>query len=82
MSTPEQTVQLLAPYGRAWAKVMKAFEQKIETLERAELEELITACHSGRWHNFLLGNNYWASLEVERIARAKLNTMNVKEKIS
>lgn len=59
---------VLAPYGAAWGKVITAYTRKIETLEDEELEILIDACSHGRWHHEITGNNYYASIEVERIA--------------
>lgn len=80
MSTPERQVELLGPFGRAWQKLSDAYERRIETLSKTELEELILACSEGRFKGHLEGPDYWASTEVERKARAALTRLTAKDR--
>lgn len=70
--TPEQRRELLEPFGRAWRKVIDAFERKLESMSDEELEQAVEACRAGRWHHDISGDTYAASFEIERQARAML----------
>lgn len=69
--TGEERAEMLAPYGRAWRKIVDAFQKKITALDDEELEQLILACTEGRWLHDLSGDSYAAAGEVERQARAE-----------
>lgn len=71
--TATERREVLDPFGRAWRKVLDAFERKLEALPDDELEQIVEACQSGRWHHEIGGDTYAASFEVERQARAMLN---------
>ena len=65
---------MLAPFGRAWEKVMDAYAAKIRGLGDEDLLALAEACRAGRWTHELEGPSYWCSGEVERIARTEANS--------
>lgn len=69
---------LLAPYGRAWAKVMAAYRESVAKKTDDELHDLVRASAAGRHHRSLTTDEYGASFEVERAARAELNSRNNK----
>lgn len=74
--------EALAPFGRGWAKLIEAFRKKLEGMTDDELTQLIEACRNGRWHHHLGGNDYAASFEVERNARAILHSRTKLRKVS
>lgn len=72
-SEGSRRADLLAPFGRAWGKLMTAIEERVAGLSDEELLELITACQDGRRHGHLKGDSYWASFEVSRAAQTEKN---------